>query len=237
MSELSAFLASGVGRQPHAVLTRRYAGSHAPDWGLPLLPRRWDSGAVGETGWGSWDPMIAAASVETCPDAFVAVDPSFRVVAWNRAAEQLLGWRAAEVLGAAPPHLPEDAAATLRGEVARGERRLLLRGKSMPLFAPPRDELWRLLANKFVHDTDPPVGGVRLLPTTTDAQAVRVSWRAIDYASGVSHYNVQARAVGDAWQPWFSGTTRTSAWFTGRAGTTYEFRVRAYDLKGNGKWN
>ncbi len=48
-----------------------------------------------------------------------------------------------------------------------------------------RDELWRLLANKFVHDTAPPVGGVQTMPATTDAEAFLVRWRAQDYASGV----------------------------------------------------
>jgi hydrogenase expression/formation protein HypE len=38
--------------------------------------------------------------------------------------------------------------ATSIGEVAAGERRLLLRGKSMPLVPPPRDELWRLLEER-----------------------------------------------------------------------------------------
>lgn len=39
--------------------------------------------------------------------------------------------------------------ATVIGEVTdTPERRLLLRGKSMPLFAPPRDELWRLLEER-----------------------------------------------------------------------------------------
>jgi hydrogenase expression/formation protein HypE len=39
--------------------------------------------------------------------------------------------------------------ATVIGEVAATkERRLLLRGKSLPLFTPPRDELWRLLEER-----------------------------------------------------------------------------------------
>ncbi|HEY3111377.1 MAG TPA: AIR synthase family protein [Chloroflexota bacterium] len=42
----------------------------------------------------------------------------------------------------------EGIEATSIGEVAPGERRLLLRGKNMPLFAPPRDELWRLLEER-----------------------------------------------------------------------------------------
>ena len=96
-----------------------------------------------------------------------------------------------------------------------------------------RDELWHLLADKFVHDTAPPVGGVSLLPASTDAQAVRVSWRVEDYASGVRDYNVQYRRSGGSWHAWFRGTKKTAAWFTGAVGSTYQFRVRAFDRKGN----
>jgi hydrogenase expression/formation protein HypE len=38
--------------------------------------------------------------------------------------------------------------ATVIGDVVGDGRRLLLRGKQMPLFAPPRDELWRLLEER-----------------------------------------------------------------------------------------
>ncbi len=96
-----------------------------------------------------------------------------------------------------------------------------------------RDELWRLLANKFVHDTAPPVGGVRTMPATTDAEAFLVRWRAQDYASGVSSYTVQYRRNHGSWRTWLAGSKKTSAWFAGAAGSTYEFRVRAVDLKGN----
>lgn len=96
-----------------------------------------------------------------------------------------------------------------------------------------RDELWRLLARKFVNDTAPPNGGITLLPRTTDAQALRVRWRAEDYASGVSHYRVQWRTVGGAWHEWLRSTTKRSAWFAASAATSYEFRVKAVDFKGN----
>ena len=96
-----------------------------------------------------------------------------------------------------------------------------------------RDELWRLMANKFVHDTAPPVGGVQTLPATTDAEALMVSWRAQDYASGVSSYTVQYRRDRGSWRTWPIGSKKTGAWFAGEAGSTYEFRVRAVDLKGN----
>jgi spore germination protein YaaH len=96
-----------------------------------------------------------------------------------------------------------------------------------------RDELWRLLANKFVTDRAPPVGGIRLLPSASDAEAVRVRWRASDYASGVKHYFVQWRPSGGTWHAWLSRTRATAAWFAGTAGQAYEFRVKAVDYKGN----
>ncbi|HEY7525706.1 MAG TPA: glycosyl hydrolase family 18 protein [Candidatus Limnocylindria bacterium] len=96
-----------------------------------------------------------------------------------------------------------------------------------------RDELWRLLARKFVNDTAPPVGGISLLPSSVDGEAFKVSWRAQDYASGVSTYGVQWRRPGGVWQQWLSNTKATSAWFTGTAGRTYQFRMRAIDAKGN----
>ncbi|HEX6128236.1 MAG TPA: glycosyl hydrolase family 18 protein [Candidatus Limnocylindria bacterium] len=96
-----------------------------------------------------------------------------------------------------------------------------------------RDELWRLLASKFVNDTAPPVGGITLLPQTTSSQSVKVSWRVVDHASGVDRYKVQVRKVGGSWTTWLSGTKATSAWFTGKVDATYDFRVQAIDWKGN----
>jgi spore germination protein YaaH len=96
-----------------------------------------------------------------------------------------------------------------------------------------RDELWRLLARKFVNDTAPPSGGITLLPRTSDAQALKVRWRAEDFASGVSHYHLQWRKLGGSWHDWLRSTTKRSAWFAGDAGTSYEFRVKAIDFKGN----
>jgi spore germination protein YaaH len=96
------------------------------------------------------------------------------------------------------------------------------------------NELWRVLADKFVTDTEPPVGGVSLLPSVVDASAIKVRWKAIDYASGLDSYDVQERRVGSStWAAWMTGTQATSAWFSGVSGATYEFRVAATDLKGN----
>jgi spore germination protein YaaH len=96
-----------------------------------------------------------------------------------------------------------------------------------------RDELWHLLANKFVTDRAPPVGGISLLPRVSDAEAIRVRWRAEDFASGVKHYFVQWRQSGGSWHAWLSRTRATAAWFAGTAGRTYEFRIKAVDYKGN----
>ena len=110
-----------------------------------------------------------------------------------------------------------------------------LRGTGMwtLLMDQDRNDLWRLLARKFVNDTAPPAGGISLLPSPVDDIAVDVSWRAIDYASGVDRYNVQVRRAGEGWATWISGTTRTSATYTAPSEGTYEFRVQAIDLKGN----
>ena len=97
-----------------------------------------------------------------------------------------------------------------------------------------RDELWKLISERFVTDTRPPSGGVSLLPETTDGLAVHVTWRAIDYQSYVDRYNVQVRdRFGGAWTSWLTGTTATDAWWVGREGRTYEFRIQAIDTRGN----
>jgi spore germination protein YaaH len=94
--------------------------------------------------------------------------------------------------------------------------------------------LWNLIANKFVNDTTPPTGGIRLLPSSTDALATQVSWAATDVGSGVRSYSVQVQdRSSTTWTPWLTGTTATSAYYVGVAGHNYEFRVSAVDFKGN----
>jgi two-component system cell cycle sensor histidine kinase/response regulator CckA len=65
---------------------------------------------------------------EAAPAGLVALDLNGRVTMWNRAAEQLFGWRAAEVIGRPSPLVPEDWRAhdtalskrVLAGEVISG---------------------------------------------------------------------------------------------------------------------
>jgi spore germination protein YaaH len=97
-----------------------------------------------------------------------------------------------------------------------------------------RQELWNLIASKFVNDTAPPTGGIGSLPPLTDASAIRVTWRAIDVGSGLLSYSVQVRdRAGGSWTSWLTDTTQTSATWLGQPGHTYEFRVSAVDRRGN----
>jgi spore germination protein YaaH len=94
--------------------------------------------------------------------------------------------------------------------------------------------LWNLIASKFVNDTTPPSGGIRLLPAVSDTASLRVSWAATDAGSGVQSYSVQVRDTASAtWLNWFVGTSATSGTFVGIPGHRYEFRMAARDFKGN----
>ncbi len=65
--------------------------------------------------------MIAAVEdlMTSLPSAFMAVDLADRVIYWNRAAEELFGWTADEVLGHLPPNVPDDARTVRRHWIDR----------------------------------------------------------------------------------------------------------------------
>ena len=97
-----------------------------------------------------------------------------------------------------------------------------------------RDDLWQLLADKFVTDSAPPVGGVIQLAPVTDGQAVHATWRVEDHASGLASVDVQVREVGSAtWRAWLTATTATEGWYPGSPGLNYEFRASGIDRSGN----
>lgn len=65
-----------------------------------------------------------------------------------------------------------------------------------------------------------------------------IAWRASDIGSGVKAFEVQARRTSGRtpqrpWRTILRATTRTRAFFRGRGGQTYHFRVRAVDRAGN----
>ena len=96
-----------------------------------------------------------------------------------------------------------------------------------------KQELWRLLADKFVTDTAPPIGGVGNLPPVSDSEALHLAWNVIDLASGIDRFNVQVRPAGGGWTTWLTNTRVTDAWYPAAVGQTYEFRVQGIDLAGN----
>ena len=94
--------------------------------------------------------------------------------------------------------------------------------------------LWNLIAAKFVNDTTPPIGGIRLLPAVSPVASLQVAWAARDAGSGVRSYSVQVRdSAAGGWLSWKSGTTSTGGTYVGVPGHRYEFRVSARDFKGN----
>jgi spore germination protein YaaH len=114
------------------------------------------------------------------------------------------------------------------------QRGLLGTGMWALLMDAGREELWNLIAAKFVNDAAPPTGGISVMPPMTDASAIRVGWRAFDAGSGLLNYSVQVRdRAGTTWVSWLTSTTQTSATWIGQPGHTYEFRVSAVDRKGN----
>ncbi|HEY7451195.1 MAG TPA: glycosyl hydrolase family 18 protein [Candidatus Limnocylindria bacterium] len=114
------------------------------------------------------------------------------------------------------------------------QRGLLGTGMWTLLMDAGRQELWNLLAAKFVQDTSPPTGGITVLPSQTDASAILVSWRAVDVGSGLLSYSVQARdRASSTWTAWWTDTNVTSAYWLGQPGHTYEFRMSAVDRNGN----
>jgi uncharacterized protein YkwD len=83
-------------------------------------------------------------------------------------------------------------------------------------------------------DTVAPTSTVHTLPMTTTSPTFVLAWSGSDEGSGISAYDVQVRDGADGtWQDWLMDTTETSATFVGRAGHTYYFRCRAYDLASN----
>lgn len=48
------------------------------------------------------------ATIDVAPQAIVAVDAEWRVTRWNRAAEEMFGWNAAEVIGQPLPYIPDS---------------------------------------------------------------------------------------------------------------------------------
>jgi len=72
------------------------------------------------------------------------------------------------------------------------------------------------------------------LPAMNAGTDVRVAWLGSDLGRmGLSNFDVQVRIGNGAWSDWLQRTHRTNAIYSGVAGQTIHFRVRARDRGGN----
>ena len=69
--------------------------------------------------------------VETSPLPIVSLDRDGLVRIWNRAAEELFGWRRDEVVGRPPPYVPADRAAEGRALTAHANAGGVIRGREV----------------------------------------------------------------------------------------------------------
>ena len=66
----------------------------------------------------------------------------------------------------------------------------------------------------------------------------KVRWTGTDSYSGIDSYMVRYRPANSrTWRTWRANTKSTDGYFTGTAGRTYYFRVRAKDKAGNYRWS
>jgi hypothetical protein len=84
-------------------------------------------------------------------------------------------------------------------------------------------------------DTIPPTSSVSALPAVTYATSLTVSWSGSDNAggSGIGSYDIYVSTDGGPFAPFLTGTTQTSATFSGEFGHTYAFYSIATDQAGN----
>ncbi len=87
---------------------------------------------------------------------------------------------------------------------------------------------------EFGIDRVSPSSAVSSLPPTSPETKLVVQWNGSDDRSGLRWYDVQYRdGERGVWTDWLANTTSIAAIFTGQAGHTYYFRVRALDNAGN----
>lgn len=92
----------------------------------------------------------------------------------------------------------------------------------------------------LVPDVTTPVSSMSALAGTINSTVVPLKWTASDSQNDIVAFDLQVQANSGsgwgAWQNWGSGAlpgSARSAWFTGTAGYSYRFQVRARDRAGN----
>jgi hypothetical protein len=82
-------------------------------------------------------------------------------------------------------------------------------------------------------DVTPPTSSVSALPATESSPSFTVSWTGGDpHGPGIASYDIYVSVNGGAFQPWLTGTTKTSATYSGQAGHSYGFYSIATDTQG-----
>jgi hypothetical protein len=82
-------------------------------------------------------------------------------------------------------------------------------------------------------DVTPPTSSVSALPSTESSPSFTVSWSGSDpHGPGIASYDIYVSVNGGAFQPWLTGTTKTSATYSGQAGHSYGFYSIATDTQG-----
>lgn len=86
----------------------------------------------------------------------------------------------------------------------------------------------------MLNTTDfPPVSHVEALPAISNQTSFDVSWIGHDPAGTVANYDIYVSDNSGSYTRWLTGTTDTSATFTGVSGHTYRFYSRAHDTTGS----
>jgi uncharacterized membrane protein len=93
----------------------------------------------------------------------------------------------------------------------------------------PVSEVSSYLREDYTIEFDLPVSKVLPLAKSLSTENFMVSWNGTDVGSGIAYYNIDYSTDGTTWQRWLSGTTETTAQFSGKAGATYYFRSLAVD--------
>ena len=84
-------------------------------------------------------------------------------------------------------------------------------------------------------DRSPPTTSLQILQPVQLSTAVQLNWSGTDNLSGIHSYDLESQLQGGQWSAILPppGSTKNSAWFVGKPGSDYGFRMRATDNAGN----
>jgi len=85
----------------------------------------------------------------------------------------------------------------------------------------------------IILDTIPPIASILPMALLSEDTNLSVGWMALDALSGIGRFDIEYQENVGAWTPWLNGTNLNQSTFTGKDGSTYSFRARAFDNAGN----